>query len=140
MNYAEAVAFLDSHINMETGMVHDATRAPEIVAGRQFSPPSLDRMSRLTAFLGDPQEDLSILHITGTNGKGSTARMAAALLVAHGLSTGLYTSPHLSRPNERIVANGVDITDIEFAEVVRVLSSAESAAGSSARRRKRNRG
>lgn len=129
VNYSDAIAFLDTHINMETGMVHDATRAPDISAGRNFDPPSLDRMRRLVTFLGDPQMDLDVLHITGTNGKGSTARMAESLLRAHGLSTGLYTSPHLHRANERIVSNGADISDLEFAEMVRVLRIAEDAAG-----------
>ncbi len=129
MNYVESLAWLDTHINMETGMVHDASRAPDVSAGRSFSPPSLDRMRRLCAFLGDPQLDLSILHITGTNGKGSTARMAASLLHAHGLTTGLYTSPHLHRPNERIASGDGDISDAELAELVSTLARAESAAG-----------
>jgi dihydrofolate synthase / folylpolyglutamate synthase len=129
MNYSEALAWLDTHINMETGMVHDATRAPDISAGRSFDPPSLDRMRRLCAYLGDPQIDISAMHITGTNGKGSTARMAACLLHAHGLTTGLYTSPHLHRVNERIATGEGDIGDGDLAEIIRVLSIAEDAAG-----------
>jgi dihydrofolate synthase / folylpolyglutamate synthase len=127
--YSEALAWLDTHINMETGMVHDATRAPDISAGRSFDPPTLDRMRRLCSYLGDPQLDLSIMHITGTNGKGSTARMAASLLHAHGLTTGLYTSPHLHRANERIATGEGDISDADFSEIVRVLATAEDAAG-----------
>jgi dihydrofolate synthase / folylpolyglutamate synthase len=127
--YSEALAWLDTHINMETGMVHDATRAPGVSAGRSFDPPTLDRMRRLCSYLGDPQLDLSIMHITGTNGKGSTARMAASLLHAHGLTTGLYTSPHLHRANERIATGEGDISDADFAEIVRVLATAEDAAG-----------
>jgi dihydrofolate synthase / folylpolyglutamate synthase len=129
VNYAEALAFLDSHINMETGVVHDGTLVPAIASGRKFDPPSLDRMRRLCAFLGDPQLDLSILHVTGTNGKGSTARMMASLLQAHGLSTGVYTSPHLHRANERIATQYGDISDVDFADMVRLLGIAEDAAG-----------
>ena len=129
MNYSEAITFLDAHLNMETGIVNDVAGAAPIVAGRRFDPPSLDRMRRLAAFLGDPQDDLRVLHITGTNGKGSTARMATSLLVAHGLSVGTYTSPHLARPNERITSDGEPIGDEDFAGMARVLRTAENAAG-----------
>ncbi len=52
--------------------------------------------------LGDPQHLFRSIHVTGTNGKGSTARMIAALLTAQGLNVGVYTSPHLQRVNERM--------------------------------------
>jgi dihydrofolate synthase / folylpolyglutamate synthase len=140
MNYAEAIAFLDGHINLETGIVNDVAPATGttaaagpgdqiVAAGRRLDPPSLDRMRRLAAFLGDPQEDLSLIHVTGTNGKGSTVRMAASLLHALGRSVGTYTSPHLARPNERIASATQPIADEEFAEMVRVLRTAEDAAG-----------
>jgi dihydrofolate synthase/folylpolyglutamate synthase len=65
--------------------------------------------------LGDPQHHLRAIHITGTNGKGSTATISAELLRAHGLNVGLYTSPHLTKVNERITINGHAITDDDLA-------------------------
>lgn len=138
MTIDEAHAYLDAHINLETGVVHDRAGVtptvavlPDdaIVAPRRLDPPSLDRMRRLLAFLGDPQLDFDILHITGTNGKGSTARMAAALLAANGLTTGTYTSPHLSTLNERIAFNGSMINDNDLAEMLAIVSLAEEATG-----------
>ena len=58
--------------------------------------PSLDRIRALVTLLGDPQRAYPVIHITGTNGKTSTARMIESLLRARGLRTGLFTSPHLS--------------------------------------------
>jgi dihydrofolate synthase/folylpolyglutamate synthase len=68
--------------------------------------PSLDRISELVTLLGDPQRACPVIHITGTNGKTSTARMIESLLRARGLRTGLYTSPHLSATAERIRVDG----------------------------------
>ncbi len=76
---------------------------------------SLDEIGVLLAALGNPQQHLPAVLIAGTNGKGSTASTLASILVASGLRTGLYTSPHLARPNERIRVNGVEIADEEFA-------------------------
>ena len=69
--------------------------------------------SRCARSLGDPQTSYPVVHITGTNGKGSTTRMASPLLAAHGLSVGTYTSPHLERLNERSCWNGEPIDDDE---------------------------
>lgn len=66
----------------------------------------LDRMRRLMKLLGDPQDRLKAIHIAGTKGKGSTAAMIAAVLQAAGYRTGLYTSPHLDRIEERIAIDG----------------------------------
>ncbi|MDG3003343.1 bifunctional folylpolyglutamate synthase/dihydrofolate synthase [Paludisphaera mucosa] len=66
----------------------------------------LGRMRRLMARLGDPQQGLRIVHVAGTKGKGSTAVMMAAALTASGVSTGLYTSPHLNRLEERYLIDG----------------------------------
>src|SRR5690606_20740702 len=59
----------------------------------------------------DPQRNYRVIHITGTNGKTSTARMIESLLRAHGLRTGLFTSPHLERFTERIMIDGEPIDD-----------------------------
>src|SRR6185436_19562074 len=64
------------------------------------------------------QHAYPVIHITGTNGKGSTAQMITRLLVAQGLQVGTYTSPHLERINERIGRDGVPIDDESFAEQI----------------------
>jgi dihydrofolate synthase / folylpolyglutamate synthase len=71
----------------------------------------LERMHRALAALGRPDRDLRVLHVGGTNGKGSTCAMAAAALEAAGHRVGLYTSPHLSRFHERIRVGGQAISD-----------------------------
>jgi dihydrofolate synthase/folylpolyglutamate synthase len=71
-----------------------------------------------------------VIHITGTNGKGSTARMLTALLVERGLSVGTYTSPHLERINERMAWNDEPISDDDFAETVRCVADLEPLLGS----------
>jgi dihydrofolate synthase/folylpolyglutamate synthase len=73
--------------------------------------PNVDRVRVLTDALGRPQHQFEAIHVTGTNGKGSTAKLAAALLAATGRRVGLYTSPHLHRVNERISVNGEPISD-----------------------------
>jgi dihydrofolate synthase/folylpolyglutamate synthase len=84
--------------------------------------PSLDRMIALTALLGDPQRSYPIIHITGTNGKTSTARMTETLLRARGLRTGLFTSPHLMSVRERICVDGEPISAERFAGAFDELS------------------
>jgi dihydrofolate synthase / folylpolyglutamate synthase len=79
--------------------------------------PSLDRIAALVELLGDPQRAYPVVHLAGTNGKGSTARMAESLFRAFGLRTGLYTSPHLSDVRERIVIDGEPISVERFVEV-----------------------
>src|SRR3712207_4321744 len=64
--------------------------------------PSLARVQALTGLLGDPQRAFPVIHVTGTNGKGSTAAMIESLLRASGLRTGRFTSPHVTSVNERI--------------------------------------
>lgn len=75
-------------------------------------------MAALMALLGDPQHDVPVIHITGTNGKGTVAAMITRLLRAHGLSVGTYTSPHLEVLNERLSRDGVPISDVDLAEVL----------------------
>ncbi len=68
--------------------------------------PSLERIRGLTDLLGEPQRAYPVIHVTGTNGKTSTARMIETLLRSRGLRTGLFTSPHLSYVGERISVDG----------------------------------
>ena len=79
--------------------------------------PTLDRIADLAHLLGDPQRAYPVIHITGTNGKTSTARMIDALLRARGLRTGLFTSPHLTSMRERISLDGQPIDAQRFVEL-----------------------
>lgn len=76
--------------------------------------PSLTRIASVVELLGDPQRTYPVIHVTGTNGKTSTARMIEALLRALGLRTGLFTSPHLLDPRERICFDGQPISAGRF--------------------------
>lgn len=113
-SFEDALAWLDGHIDFES-------KSP----GRR-SLPTLDRMRELMAVLGDPERAYPAIHITGTNGKGSTAAMSAALLDARGLSVGTYTSPNLSKVNERISRSGGAIDDLSLREVLSTLSLIEA--------------
>src|SRR6202795_465351 len=75
---------------------------------------SLAEIGILLRHLGNPQRCFRSILIAGTNGKGSTAATLASILIASGLRTGLYTSPHLMRINERIRVNGQEISDDDF--------------------------
>ena len=75
----------------------------------------LDRMRRLMDVLGRPNEAFRAIHVVGTNGKSSTARMIAGLLTHHGVRTGAYLSPHLVSYAERIRIDGTDVSDEQFA-------------------------
>jgi len=83
--------------------------------------PSLGRIRALTELLGDPQRTYPVIHLTGTNGKGSTAAMIESLLRADGLRTGRFTSPHVMSVTERITINGEPITDERFDELWREI-------------------
>jgi dihydrofolate synthase/folylpolyglutamate synthase len=77
----------------------------------------LGRIEGLLELLGDPQKAYPSIHVTGTNGKTSTARMIDALLRAHGLRTGRYTSPHLETVRERITIESEPVSEEKFADV-----------------------
>ena len=111
------MAWLDAHTDYEQAM---PTR---------LRAPTLDRITELCRLLGDPQDTFPCLHLTGTNGKGSTARVLTELLVAQGLTVGTYTSPNLARVNERIARNGEPIPDGELAEVLASLALVEPMLG-----------
>src|SRR5271165_4836803 len=114
MSYAAAV---DSLFRM-SGELHSVPGAPR----RKFR---LVDMRLLTTALGNPQLRFPSILIAGTNGKGSTCATLASILKEAGYRAGLYTSPHLSRVNERIRINGETIADEGFAErYFRVLDAA----------------
>ncbi|MDQ1357482.1 MAG: dihydrofolate synthase / folylpolyglutamate synthase [Acidimicrobiaceae bacterium] len=114
MELGDALAWLDSHQNLER-MLADTSRPP----------PDLARMRRLMNILGDPQDSFPVIHLTGTNGKTSTARAVTTLLMAKGLSVGTFTSPHLEAVNERLTANGQPVSDHDLAELLSDLALLE---------------
>src|SRR6266436_579644 len=105
MNYDESLKYLFS-LGRELS-------APTQAAAAKFD---LENISTLAEALGHPQKKYRSVHIAGTNGKGSTAAFTESILRTAGIKTGLYTSPHLERINERIRVNGEEISDADFAE------------------------
>jgi dihydrofolate synthase/folylpolyglutamate synthase len=93
----------------------------------------LQNISALAERMGHPERSAPCIHIAGTNGKGSTAAMIESILRAAGMHTGLYTSPHLERINERIRIDGEPVSDAQFTESFeRVLAAAEALMASGA--------
>jgi dihydrofolate synthase/folylpolyglutamate synthase len=107
------VGWLDGHNDFERSMPTRATA------------PTLDRIRAICQVLGDPERAFPVVHLTGTNGKGSVARMLSALFMANGLSVGTYTSPNLARVNERLARDEEPIADEELVEVLGVLEMVE---------------
>ena len=83
--------------------------------------PGLSRIDTLLGMLGHPERAVKYIHITGTNGKGSTCAMLAAILRQAGYKTGLYTSPYIFRFNERMQINGTPISDDALCALVEEL-------------------
>lgn len=112
ISYDEAVEFLFSAINFEK------------VSKYAYDPATLDlkRERDLLASVGDPHERQNFVHVAGTKGKGSTASMLAAILSAHGLRTGLFTSPHLVHVEERIQIDGEMMPRQRLLEVMNELA------------------
>jgi dihydrofolate synthase/folylpolyglutamate synthase len=115
VSYEQALSYLDD-------------RASYQKTGR-IEAPSLDVITRLCELMGDPQHCAPVVHITGTNGKGSTAQMITRLLMASGLRVGTYTSPHLERVNERFALDGIPISDELFAEQIAAVADLEMLSG-----------
>ncbi len=107
MDYRTALDHLSTLIN------HEARPRAGRVAGL-----SLDSMRRLTEAMGDPQRCYRVIHVTGTNGKGSTVRVAARLLQEMGLRVGAYTSPHLVSPTERLSVDSEPIDEESFGAAI----------------------
>jgi dihydrofolate synthase / folylpolyglutamate synthase len=106
MSYAAAIGQLNAMVpELYTGAGHPR---------RKFS---LDEIRTLLGLLGNPHLSFPSVLIAGTNGKGSTAATLASILRASGMRTGLYTSPHLERPNERVRVDGFEIDDAAFARL-----------------------
>ena len=86
--------------------------------------PGLDRIKKLLDKLGRPDRKLKYVHVAGTNGKGSVCAMLASVFIEAGFNTGLFTSPHLMKYNERMKVNGTDITDRELAKCITKVAKA----------------
>ncbi len=113
-SYGAATDYLYSRINYERiGM-------PPYTPGNY----RLDRMRALLSLLGNPQDRFDIVHIAGTKGKGTTATLVAHCLHASGIKTGLYTSPHLEKIEERIWLSGEHISAQQFVELTGELADA----------------
>jgi dihydrofolate synthase / folylpolyglutamate synthase len=94
--------------------------------------PGLERMEALLERLGRPERALPVIHVAGTNGKGSVCATIESILRAAGLRTGLYTSPHLVRFHERIRVDGVPVDDAGLAGLIGRMDAADRAAGGEA--------
>ncbi len=111
MNYSEALEYLDSFTNYEKEKTFQYPAAL-----------NLDRMRQLAKELGNPQNAYPSILIAGSKGKGSTAAILSSILRMENIKTGLYTSPHLLDVRERIQVNGLQISEIRFAEYLTQLS------------------
>ena len=111
MSYAQAIESLYARGHE---LAHAGSSAGTVTSPRKFD---LAEMRILTAALGSPESKFPSVLIAGTNGKGSTAAMLANILRVAGYRVGLYTSPHLTRVNERVQINGATISDDDFARL-----------------------
>ena len=116
-SYLEALTWLESHLDFER------------VAPNRQDTPSLQSIFDTLALLANPQQDYPSVHITGTNGKGSTSTLTSALLSSTGLRVGTFTSPDLHAMNERIAVNGEPIDDDSFVALVSRLADVETVSG-----------
>ena len=99
MNYSEARAYVDS--TEKFGIK-----------------PGLERITKMMAYVGNPQDKLQFIHVAGTNGKGSTCTMLASILTEAGYRTGLFTSPYVIDFRERFMVDGEMISEEEFAAIM----------------------
>ncbi|MBQ1966146.1 MAG: bifunctional folylpolyglutamate synthase/dihydrofolate synthase, partial [Clostridia bacterium] len=88
---------------------------------RAFCKPGTERVAELCALLGNPQKDLSVVHVAGTNGKGSFCVILASLLQSAGFKVGRFSSPALRRINECVTVNGREISDEDVSRLVALL-------------------
>ncbi len=115
MDFQAALAYLDEHMSYQkTGRIDS---------------PSTDPITAICGALGDPQLSAPVIHVTGTNGKGSTVQMISRLLMAQGLTVGTYTSPHLESVTERFRRNGEMITEEELAEQIAAVAQVSPLVG-----------
>jgi dihydrofolate synthase / folylpolyglutamate synthase len=116
-SYEEALGWLESHVDFER------------VAPNRQEIPTLQPVRDFLAAIADPHHDYPGVHITGTNGKGTTTTLTSALLRATGLRVGTFTSPDLHAINERIALNGDPISDDDLIQLLERLSDIEEVTG-----------
>jgi dihydrofolate synthase / folylpolyglutamate synthase len=116
-SYLEALAWLESHVDFER------------VAPNRQAVPTLAPIVDTLALLGNPHRDYPTIHVTGTNGKGTTTTLTSSLLQATGLRVGTFTSPDLHSVNERIALNAEPIDDESFTALLGRLADVEAASG-----------
>ncbi len=114
---AACLAWLGEHYDME-----------RLLGTPELSTPTLDRMRALMGLLGDPQDAVPAVHVTGTNGKGSTVRTAVELFGAAGLVAGSYTSPHLDAVNDRISIANQSLSNDDFTSAISDVAAIEALA------------
>ena len=102
MNYQECIHYLEEDVGFS-------------------SIPGLERIQYLCDLLGNPEQRLPVIHVAGTNGKGSAVAMLSSILKEAGYRVGAYTSPHLERYNERYLLNGAEISDDDFAKEITLM-------------------
>ena len=104
MNYNECIQYLEEEVGFG-------------------SVPGLERIQALCDKINHPEQKLSVIHVAGTNGKGSAVAMLSSILQTAGYRVGTYTSPHLERYNERFTIDGQKITDEDFAAEITLMKS-----------------
>src|SRR5260221_10578141 len=112
-------------------MNYDAALRYLLAVGRELAEPTqaaaakfdLENISVLSERLGRPDRSYASVHIAGTNGKGSTAEFLESILRHAGFRTGLNTSPHFEKINERVRVNGAEINDSDFAQTLTRIQS-----------------
>ena len=121
MEIGAAIEYVEGHIDYSTWAARSGRTGNVDL--------SLDRMRRFVELLGNPQATLPVIHVTGTNGKGSTSRIITRLLMAEGMRVGTYSSPHLAKYNERFRIDDVDIDDGSLAALLTAMEAAEHVLG-----------
>ncbi len=115
MDFQAALAYLDEHMSYQkTGRIDSPTVGP---------------ITAICSALGDPQLSAPVIHVTGTNGKGSTVQMISRLLMAQGLKVGTYTSPHLQSVTERFKCNGEPISEEDLGEQIGAVADVATLVG-----------
>ena len=104
MNYNECIHYLEEEVGFG-------------------SVPGLERIQLLCDKLNHPEKQLSVIHVAGTNGKGSAVAMLSSILQAAGYCVGTYTSPHLEKYNERFTINGQEISDDDFEREITLMKA-----------------